>query len=191
MKNLILISFLFLSVLCNGQSMFYGHNQSVSPDTLVISNSTNSDLEDYYSGGIIILGQEISLTGNIVGLKISGLSKVGSPDYDVRAKIYDGSIIGDTPSPTATLLGSSTNVLDMSLFDSSVYEFDFSGVSTSGTVTIVFENENVTTHDNSNKFSIGANSSNPYADGSVVRSLNGANWAALSSHDLFMEIYYN
>jgi len=144
-----------------------------------------------YSSYEIANGQLFVLTGSVIEVIIKFNPPTGSPNFNIRAKIYDGSVANDSYSlPASTLLGISTNVIP-AINANGYVTFYFDNIYCDGTInSIVFTFENVVTHNAMNRINTLISISNPYPAGARLSCAATATWFSSSSYALHMSIKY-
>lgn len=108
--------------------------------------------------------------------------KVGTPDFKVRAYIYEGSVSGETQgSITNTLVATSTNTLDVTILPTGTlpeYGYNFNTLSLNGIYSLVLEYEDEVIHD-SNDFRIYVSADDTeYTDGTFLKASSGGTYSS-------------
>jgi len=167
----------------------------VESDIVLVINNTGAIAVSSWSssGGYAIAnGQEFILTGYVKKVTLKFDTPQGSPNFNIRAKIYEGSVANDNYAlSSSTLLGSSTNTVAASSANGYV-TFDFNNIYCNGNLkSVVFIFEDIVTHNSINYIKTLIEGSNPYADGTRLSCAATANWFSSSIYDLHMNITYS
>lgn len=97
-------------------------------------------------------GQTITACGRLRSITIQ-MRKSGAPRFNIRAKVYLYTPTDwETGLPLPNYVGQSTNVIASSTLDATFgdHTFTFNDIEVSGQWTVVFEYENITTHNQFN-----------------------------------------
>lgn len=151
----------------------------------------------YNAGWLLVasddrVAQTITLNGTInaiTGIQVTVYE--GSPNFKLRAKIYQGSVLGESYNPTNTLLGTSTNTLDITQGTNTNVVFTFDSVSVSGVSSIVFVPEDIVTLNSTNSYTIRGQSPASYGDGSALVCQNiQTTFSEATLSDVLMSVCY-
>lgn len=152
----------------------------------VISPTYGGSISSFAGGNSIIHSQSFTvLTGcNINYIILYGVSKSGSPNFDIRLSIYNES----SDLPTTKILDS-TNVISATSTGSDKTFLFGDYYLAAGKYCFVTSYENVATHDNTNNVSIEMDTTNPYSGGQLAYKIGSGSWTN-TTYDAYATVFY-
>src|SRR5690606_37645333 len=122
-------------------------------DHIIYDGSLGTMSASLWNSGIITPGQTFTATGTFNSITMA-LYRVNAPVVNIRAKVYDGDITGqDSNNITATLLATSTNVIEAGALGTGLSDqtFSFPDTAIDGKVSVILTYEDIVTYDATNR----------------------------------------
>lgn len=161
--------------------------------TTLVKGTMTSTIYDYSSSAPTVVAQSLNLAGTITRLGLKIYLSAPGVNYKIRMKVYQGLVTGGLNPPANTLLGSSINTIDTTtLINTSNPAFSyfcFNNIAVSGDITVILENENIITQNNSQRCIYELDDSSPYSGGNFSM-YTASSWTALSGYDMLFDLCY-
>jgi hypothetical protein len=165
----------------------------VCTQTLALVASDDLSAVSYLSGGFVVPIQPITFTGIVGEIEVKVTIKQGSPNFNVRCKIYNGTVTDAFYPFSNSLVAQSNNIINASSFTQTYQTilFEFDPVQLDGVYSITFEYEDVITHNTTNRFQYRTLQSGTYAGGRYRYYYGTTNTEGIYNSDMFINICYN